>query len=349
MDLMNMEVQGLAIRGIEVAKANICLISNNSLLIYAPEYFEGVRHPSLTGGEGWLICSQMANFQIRPIDYRSINRMDGCFYIFDYKGVKPSISIVEDGIIALGNWSKLEKETVDKRYTLLGNQGLLFRYVLTILEKKYNIYNFHACALYNEESNEMLLALGEKGSGKSALLLSALDKGLYDLFASEIVHVKITDEGIAFYKGSLRNNVRAGHLLYDFPGITEKLGLEFSELKDPWRTKVQISLKKYEAKPNVVVNPKINVILPRIEEYNKVCQFHYIKDMRIIKSLLMENLSDKIRSLALIYETVPVDSLDSPDLIRRRLAFVEKFMEEKSIIKVVSVFASPQNCLEGWI
>lgn len=343
------KTEGGVARGMRVVKAKIGLVSNNPKLIYAPEYFEGVRHPNMVMGEGWFICSQLANFQVTPTDYKPPPGLDGYFYIFDHKGVEPSILIDEDKIVSVGDWSMLEEKAMDKRYTLLGNQGLLFRFILTTLERKHGIYNFHACALYNEESNEMLFALGERGSGKSALLLSALDKGLFKLFATEIVHVKITGGDITFYRGTPRNNVRAGHLLYDFPKIAEKIGVKLSELQDPWGTKIQINLESYGAKSHVVINPKVTLIIPRIEEYNKTCQYSYIKDMRKVKRLLMENICDKITSLALIYETIPIGSLDDPTLMRKRLAFVKKFTDEERIEKVVSLFASPHNCFEGWL
>ena len=343
------KVGDVATRGIQVVKARLGLASNNPSLIYASEYFEGVRHPNVVRGEGWLIHSQLANFQVNPTDYYPPPGLDGYFYIFDYKGIKPNVSIVEDNIVAIGDWSKLEEDTVDKRYTLLGNQGLLFRFILITLERKHGIYSFHACALYNEESNEMLFALGERGSGKSALLLSALDKSLFQLFATEIVHVGIAGEDITFYKGTLRNNVRAGHLLYDFPRIAEEIGLHLSEIEDPWGTKVQVNLDSYGAKPDVVINPRITLVIPRIEEYNKSCQYQFINDTRKVKRLLMENICDKITSLALIYETVPVGSLDNPVLMSKRLAFLDKFIGKGRIEKVVSLFASPRNCLEGWL
>lgn len=343
------EAGGLAARGIKVVKAEIGLVSNNPSLIYAHEYFEGIHHPSVVKGEGWLIHSLLANFQVNSTDYQPPPSLDGYFYVLDYKNAKPVISIFEDNVVAIGPWSEAEMETVDKRYTLLGNQGLLFRFILTTLERKYGIYNFHACALYNEETNEMLLALGERGSGKSALLLNALDKGLFKLFATEIAHVTLTGDGVTFYKGTMRNNVRAGHLLYDFPRVAEKLGLKLSELQDSWGTKIQVNLKEYEAKPDVVVNPEITLVIPRIEEYNEMCQYHYVRDMRRVKRLLMENLCDKITSLTLIYETVPVGSLDNLNLTRKRLEFVEKFIDMGKIRKVVSIFAGPRNCFEGWL
>lgn len=338
----------LKTRGIRVAKAEIGLISNNLSLITAPEYFEGSPHPSVIKGEGWLIHSQWANFQVHTADYQPPPNLDGYFYILDYKNVEPTISISEDKVVAIGNWSALEENTADKRYTLLGNQGLLFRFILTILERKHGIYNLHASALYNEESDELLIALGERGSGKSALMLSALDKGLFKLFATEILHVGMNSEGITFYKGTTRNNVRVGHLLYDFPGIAAKIGVKFAELQDPWGTKVQVNLKYYEAKPDILINPKVTLVIPRIEEYNEKCQYHFIKSKHTIKRILMENICDKIGSLTLLYETIPVN-LDDPILIKKRLAFIGKLVDKEIIERAVSIFASPRNCFEGWL
>jgi len=339
----------LATRGIQIVKAKIGLLSNIRSLIYAPEYFEGVHHPSVIKGEGWYIHSQSANFQLKSTNYRSPPDLDGYFYVLNCDVWDAHISWGEDYIVAIGKWPVLEDETVDKRYTLLGNEGLLSKFILTILERKYGIYNFHASALYDEESDELLLVLGEKGSGKSSLMFSVLDKGLFKLFATEVVHAEITGDDVIFYKGAMRDNVRVGHLLYDFPGIAENIGVKFSELQDPWGTKVQVNLKKYEAKPDVITNPKVNLVIPRIEEYNKTCQYHFIKNMRRVKHILMENLSDKITSLTLIYETVPIGSIDNLTSRRRRLTFLDRFINKGVIKKVVSIFASPRNCLEGWL
>jgi len=342
-------VEDLVGRGLRVAEAEIGIVSNNPSLIYTPEYFEGLPHPAVVEGKGWLIQSQTANFKIKDVEYRPPPEMDSYFYILDYRGVEPYVSIGEREVMAVGDWSAMEREVSDRRYTLLGNQGLLFRYILVTLERRHGIYNFHACALYDEEKNLMLFALGERGSGKSALLLSALDKGIFKLFATEIVHVGIKDGDIIFYKGTVRNNVRAGHLIYDFPKISEKIGVKFSELKDPWGTKIQVDLSSFQVEREVIINPRIIIVIPRIEEYNKICQYSLIKDYRKLKRILVENVSDKIVTFTSMYEVIPIGALDDLKMRRKRIEFMDRFIKMANIEKVVSLFASPKNCLEGWL
>jgi len=342
-------ISSLATRAIRVIKAEVGLASNNRSLIHDPEYFEGAPHPVMMAGEGYLIQGQWANFQLHPADYRPPPSLDGYFTILDYGDAKPHVSISGDTVTAVGDWSKLEATTSDKRYSLLGNQGLLFRFILTLLERRHGVYNFHACALYHEDEDRMLVALGERGSGKSALMLAALDRGLFKLFGTEIVHVAVTDEGVTFYKGTLRNNARVGHLIYDFPRVADAIGVKFSKLEDPWGTKVQVNLERYGTKSDVIVDPEIIFVIPRIEEDSRVCRFGEIRERRRVVRPLLENLCDKITSLALIYENVPVGSLDDPYLMRRRLEFVEKLMSKGRNIRTLSLFASPHNCLEGWL
>lgn len=341
------ETNSLAIRGLNVVKAHIAIISNAPSLIYDAKYFEGVRHPAILKGNGWHICCQKANFSLEIFNHKIPGNIDGYFYIID-NPIEPTIHITSDRIVALGEWPKLELEVLDDRYTLLGNQGLLFKFILKTLEYRYGIYNLHACALIDESSNELVVALGERGSGKSALLLSALDRGLFKLFASEIVHVSLEDNDVIFYRGATRNNVRIGHLVCDFPRIAEKLGLEFSDIIDIWDTKVQIDLEPYSSKLNRIVNPKVTLIMPRIEEYVKNPRFRVVDNVIRIKRIIFENLSDKIESPTLIYERIPIGGFKDVSLRTRRLEFVERILESLKIKKAISLYASPSTCLEGW-
>ncbi|MEM4718324.1 MAG: hypothetical protein QXE81_06190 [Desulfurococcaceae archaeon] len=336
-------------RGLKVTKATIGLFSNNPSFVFNQEYFEGIKHHSVLEGEGWEIQSQWANFNLEFVNPIETSTYDGLFIIIDTDIQPPLISIDKDNVVAVGEWSRLEKQVSDKRYTLLGNQGLLFRFVLTVLERKYGIYSFHASGLYNEETNELLLALGERGSGKSALMLSALEKGLYKLLAGEILHAEISGDDLIFYRGSPRNNVRAGHLIYDFPALMKKIGVRFRDLADPWGTKVQVDLQKFMTKYEQIVNPQIILVIPRIEEHNKYCKFSYIDNKDKLKRALTENISDKLRSLPLIYDTVPVGVIDDLELTTKRYEFVKRFLEKANIKKAVSLFAGPHNCFDGWL
>ncbi|MEM2178259.1 MAG: hypothetical protein QXI49_06215 [Candidatus Methanomethylicaceae archaeon] len=335
-------------RAIEIVKAKIGLISNNSSIIYNEEYFEGVKHPIVENGEGWQIHSLQANFHIKNIEYNP-QELDAYFHVYNYKNIKPIISIKENEVLAIGDWLTLEIKATDKRFSLFGNLGLLFRFTLKLLENKYNIFNFHACALYNEKENKILLALGERGSGKTALLLSAITRSDFKIFATEIVPIELKDDEVIFYKGTLRNNVRIGNLLYDFPEIMEDLKLKFKKIDDPWGTKIQINLEKYAVKEDVIINPEIIIVIPRIEEYNQKCQFNYIKDYNKLKRIFIDNISDRIRSLSIIYDKIPIGEIDNIEATDKRINFVENFLNKAKILKALTLFAGPKNCLDGWL
>jgi len=334
--------------GIKVLSATVGLFSNNKNLITDPEYFGGVPHPALTRGQGWFIRSQEANLNIETIALKPHRELDGSFCIFDYKGTPPSLDFGGDMVTAVGDWSALEEETLDRRYSLLGNQGVLFRYILTVLERK-GIFNFHACGLCDRETGMTYLVLGERGSGKSALLLAALDSGRYLAFGTEIVHAGIEAGDLVFYTGCLRNNVRVGHMLYDFPGLAEKIGVEFTEVEDPWRTKVQLDFGAFSIPQEKIVDPELVLVIPRIEEELSRPRIHRagINEHEKVKRTLLENLSDKIVSMVLAYERIPVGSLDRPRLLRNRKEFIDDLMETGRIVSIVDLFANPRNCLEG--
>ena len=334
--------------GLKVLSATVGLFSNNKNLITAPEYFGGAPHPALTKGQGWFIRSQDANLNIETTALEPHMELDGSFCIFDYEGAPPSLDFGEDMVTAVGDWSALEEEALDRRYSLLGNQGVLFRYILTVLERK-GIFNFHACGLCDRETGKTYLVLGERGSGKSALLLAALDSGRYLAFGTEIVHAGIEAGGLVFYTGCMRNNVRVGHMLYDFPGLAEKIGVEFTGVEDPWRTKVQLDFGAFCIPQEKIINPELVLVIPRIEEELSRPRIHHAprNEHEKLKRTLLENLSDKIISLALTYEKIPVGSLDRPHLLRNRQQFVDDLMETGRIVSIVDLFASPRNCLEG--
>lgn len=332
--------------GLRVCGVTVGLLSNAKELITSPEYFGGIPHPAVVEGKGWNIGCQEANFKVERIKYEPPPTMNGYFYIFNYKDVIPSLHISEDSVIAIGDWLKLEAEAFDRRYSLLGNQGVLFRYFLTVLERK-GIYNFHACGLVDKDTKRAYLILGERGSGKSAVLLAALESGRYLSFGTEIIHAGFENDKLIFYRGCMRNNVRVGHLLYDFPKLAEKIGIRFAKLNDPWGTKVQIDLSPFSIPQEKIIDPELIIVIPRIEEELSKPQITYMDKPGKVKRHLLENISDKIVSLALIYERIPVGSLDNPYLLRSRMEFVDRLIEKGRIVKIVNLFASPHNCLEG--
>lgn len=334
-------------RPIRVLSADLLLASNEPSLIQALEYFGGIPHPVMRRGLGWEIRCQEANCRLEYLDHPP-ERIDSRFEVHQRTDAEPRLEITPEQVLAVGDWLDLESRTRDRRYSLFGNQGLFFRHLLTVLERR-GVYNFHACGLVEKATGRVCLVLGERGSGKSALLLAALSSGRYLTFGTEIVHVGLASDRFVCYRGSLRNNVRLGHLRFDFPALADDLGVGFSEVENPWNTKVQLDLSPFGVTWERLEDPELHIIIPRIEENLGTASIDPVSvdDLERLKRPLVENLSDKIVSLALLYERLPVGSLDTPDRLKARMEFVDGMLATARIRAAHHLFASPKNCLEG--
>lgn len=200
-------------------------------------------------------------YKIEEIDYSS--NLDAYFIILDEETLTSEISISESRIFASGPFTKLTQECEDLRFSFFGNEGLFFRYVLALLEKKKNIYSFHACSLYDEKSKNLYIVCGSAGAGKTCLLLRGLELGL-KLFSAEMTHFKIENNSVKFFKGALVDNIRIGNIKYNYPLILKSLSIELPETEDEWGKKIAINLKKYETSFDELSNPEITIILSLI-------------------------------------------------------------------------------------
>jgi len=142
--------------------------------------------------------------------------------------------------VARGNFLELEKEAKDSRFSLLGNEGLFFRFVLKIMESKFNIFSLHACSLFDEKTERFFIICGGAGSGKTAFISKGIEAGL-KIFSTEMTHFDLWSAGkLKFYKGSLLDNIRIANLKYDYPNIYERLELNLPEAEDEWGTKITL-------------------------------------------------------------------------------------------------------------
>ena len=110
-------------RGVQVLDARLGLVSNNGELIRRPEYFTAQVQQSLL------------------TDYRAIEEipygpdLDAEILILDEKEAPPRLLLGEDRVVAVGDFTALEAGVLDRRYTLFGNLGFLYRYIINALEK----------------------------------------------------------------------------------------------------------------------------------------------------------------------------------------------------------------------
>ena len=321
-------------RAVKIVEARMGLISNNEKLITEPRYFEGQVMESL-----------LTNIHsIEPIPFSE--DLDSYFVVIDDPAVQPQVKITEKVCTATGDFSRYERECSDNRYSLFGNLGLFFKYLLATLERYHNIYSFHASSMYSPSRDTLLLVVGGAGAGKTVFMLKGLEDD-WQIFSTEMTHFRFTREGYEFYMGSLYDNIRLGNLIYDFPRANERLKVEIPPgVSDVWGHKIAIDMRHIAASP-LYRNPRVTVIDSRIESGRETPIIKTLTRPEKIVKLIFDNVTEKLVPTLIFYDVIPVESFDTPELMRQRLDVMQRFVAEVKLNPVKSVLAGAKNCMEG--
>jgi hypothetical protein len=236
----------------------------------------------------------------------------------------------------------LESQASDLRYSLWGNQGFLYRFILYLLEERHHIFSLHACALYDEKRNLLYIAAGGAGSGKTVYLLSGIAKGL-KLFSTETAAYECRGKKIAWFKGSLVDNVRLGTLVHDFPQFLPRLD-QPSSPGQVWQKKIALDLSSHQCSQNTLVQPDVVLLFPRIEEGRKGFLFNAFEDKRPAAKAVFDNLSQKIAETIVLYDRLPVCGLDDARLAASRLESAYRLVENSSVLKIAAALSGPADC-----
>ena len=321
-------------RAVKIVEARIGLVSNNEKLITEARYFEGQVMESLLTDI----------HSIEPIPFS--DDQDSYFVVIDDPNIQPQVKITEKVCTATGDFSRYEKECSDNRYSLFGNLGLFFKYLLVTLERYHQIYSFHASSMYSPSRNTLLLVVGGAGAGKTVFLLKGLEDD-WKVFSTEMTHFRFTAKGYEFYRGSLYDNIRLGNLIYDFPKANEKLQVEIPPgVTDVWGHKIAIDMRHIAAASHYR-NPRVTVVDARIESGRDTPIVKTVTRQEKIVKILFDNATEKLGPTLVFYDVIPVESFDTPDLMRRRLEVMQRFVAEVKLNPVKSVLAGAKNCMEG--
>lgn len=321
-------------RGIQICLARMGLVSNQKELITKPEYFSDQ-----------ILQSLLTDYhRIDEIPWRE--DLDTQITVIDVPGLQPSMSIGRDQVLAVGDWSRLEATVHDRRYTLFGNMGFLYRYVIRVLEEHHQVFTFHASAMVDEDRGELWLIPGGPGAGKTVFLLGGIARG-WSIFSTEMTHCRLTDGGYEFYKGSLFDNVRIGTLLYDFPAVIERLGLKLPQVTDVWAVKATLDLRSVASVSDTLENPPVHIIHPKVESGRDRAEVTAIDRREKLVKLLFDNASEKLGQTTLLYECLPVPPMDTSELMAHRIRGIEELLDRAKILSAKATFCSPQNCMEG--
>jgi hypothetical protein len=320
-------------RAIRIVHARLGLVSNNGDLVTRAEYFRD-RVPQ-------CLLTDFHRVDDVPIDAG----VDAEIRVLDLSGLAPEIALGPDRVLAAGDFTALEAAASDRRYTLFGNLGFLFRYTIFALERYHDTWSFHASAMVDDKGDLWLIA-GQAGAGKTVFLLEGLQRG-WTIFSTEMAHLRLTDDGYEFYKGSLFDNIRLGTLLFDFPGVIDRLGLTLPESRDPWSAKIALDLGQVATPADVLVNPSLRVVNPKVESGRERTVVGRLDRREKLLKLLFDNATEKHGGTVLLYDRLPCPSLDTPELAARRLAAIGGLLDRAVIRSARTTLCGAKNCMEG--
>jgi len=247
-----------------------------------------------------------------------------------------------DALLLEGPLLQLDQKCSDRRYTLWGNLGLLYRFTLYLLEKYHHLYSLHACSLYDEQENQLLVVAGGAGSGKTVFLLSGLAHGLR-LFSTETTHFQLKGDKIIWFKGSLIDNIRPATLEKYFPFfLPSRSGLPASSA---YKGKVAIDFSSFQTSFDDVSDLKrLIFIFPHVEEGWPQRKEESLPHLPEAARRLYTNISSKLSESIILYDSLPVVGWDEPELAQKRWSTLQALLTSSLPIISLNIFSSPADC-----
>jgi len=195
--------------------------------------------------------------------------------------------------------------------------------------------------LFDRPKNRLYVIAGGAGSGKTVYLLSGVENGL-ELFSTESVHFTFVGGHFIWFMGSLVDNVRVETLRLHFPHF---LSPSLSMSPDiPWLGKVALDLSPYRCREEILCDPEIVILLPRIEEGRRSFELNPLESPSRAVHALFDNIGEKLAETVLLYDILPVPGLDTANLATARRQAVEKLVGSEKTWLVASVLSRPGLC-----
>lgn len=330
---------GPARRNLQVVRARIGLVSTTPDLLRMDHYFSEERQerePRL-----WSFLSALRRAEDLPPD----GATDVEVTIVDGPNVRPGLVWSPEWATISGDFSAWEGTVANRRYTLFGNAGFLSKVAYTTLERVYGILSFHAVSMYDPAGDELYVVVGSAGAGKTITMLEGCLRRGFRVFATEMTHVAVGPDGPTFYKGSLYDNVRLANLK-DFPEADEALGVP-NDPQTGGDPKLCLSFARIQAEPDVLVNPTVSFLFPRIETERQTPISSEVTSRGDLIRMLYENASEMVLRPRIYYDRLGVGPLPYPDMEAHRLRIVEALVDRARVRQSRSILAGPRDSMAG--
>lgn len=206
-----------------------------------------------------------------------------------------SVELKQEGFVINTDISSIVKKDYNHQFSLFGNKGIVQKYILHILETKYNRIVFHGCALINKD-NEIIIGLGQSGSGKSSLINVALQNG-WKLLSTEQT---VIDKDMFIYKGNVYDNVSPLSKELVSKKLIKAVILHEKRLVEPLGQKIFVDMREYETNNNKIKIDFNKLTIINVDFNGKNKNMCNIEDKDYLLRIFQVSASDKISFPAII-------------------------------------------------
>ena len=111
--------------------------------------------------------------------------------------------------------------------------------------------------------------------------------------------------------------------------------------------KIALDLGHVETPSDVLVSPSLRIVHPKVESGRERAVVASIGRPEKLVKLLFDSATEKHGGTVLLYDRLPVPSLDTPALMTRRLAAMRALVDRATIQSARSTLCGARNCMDG--
>lgn len=215
--------------------------------------------------------------------------------IRDSKGTS-SFIIGLDGFEICVDVAEMLRHDYNWQFSLFGNKGIVQKYILHTMEKKYKRIVFHGCAIRNPKDGKIIIGLGQSGAGKSVFVATALRNG-WEMIATEQV---VIDDKMNIYRGNVFDNVSplSVELLREW--LPDARIMDTKRLIEPLGQKVLVDMRKYAIRERKCMIASNKLCIANLNFRGKATEPSIVADLDYFLRLLQICSSEKISSPTIV-------------------------------------------------